>query len=52
MLIPAIQVQDLVKARKKRGGETVYALDDVFFSVQRGEIFGLLDPNGAEKQPH
>lgn len=32
----------------KRYGD-VTALDDVLLTVDRGEIFGFLDPNGAEE---
>ncbi len=35
---------------KKYGDFT--AVDDVSFNVHRGEIFGLLGPNGAEVHPH
>ncbi len=42
--IPAVEVQDLVF----RYGERT-ALDKVSFSVERGEIFGLLGPNGCGK---
>ena len=40
----AIVVQDLVKQYPR-----VRAVDGVSFSVDKGEIFGLLGPNGAEK---
>jgi len=40
----AIQVQNL----KKYFGKT-HAVDDVSFSVEKGEIFGFLGPNGAGK---
>jgi ABC-2 type transport system ATP-binding protein len=43
---PAIQVEHLVKRfpRAQRN-----AVDDISFSVRRGETFGLLGPNGAGK---
>ena len=42
--VPAIEVSDLVF---RYGDRT--ALDKVSFSVERGEIFGLLGPNGGGK---
>jgi len=41
---PVINVSGLHKAYK-----TVHAVDDVSFTVQRGEVFALLGPNGAGK---
>src|SRR2546428_9551212 len=43
---PAIAVEHLVKRypRTQRN-----AVDDISFSVRRGETFGLLGPNGAGK---
>jgi ABC-2 type transport system ATP-binding protein len=43
---PAIEVEHL--AKRYRGAKS-NALDDISFSVQRGETFGLLGPNGAGK---
>jgi ABC-2 type transport system ATP-binding protein len=43
---PAITVEHLVK-RFPRGQRN--AVDDISFSVRRGETFGLLGPNGAGK---
>jgi ABC-2 type transport system ATP-binding protein len=37
-----------VSRLRKTYGKTV-AADDVSFSVQEGEIFGLLGPNGTER---
>ncbi len=48
-MIPAIQVNNLVKVYEKRGRSPVRALDGISFAVQQGEIFGLLGPNGAGK---
>jgi ABC-2 type transport system ATP-binding protein len=42
----AIEVEHLVK-RYRRGQRN--AVDDISFSVRRGETFGLLGPNGAGK---
>ena len=41
---PAIEVEHL--AKRYRGAKS-NALDDISFSVRRGETFGLLGPNGA-----
>jgi ABC-2 type transport system ATP-binding protein len=43
---PAIEVHDLVKRYQK---SKTNAVDGVSFQVRRGEIFGLLVPNGAGK---
>jgi ABC-2 type transport system ATP-binding protein len=42
--LPAIEVQGLV-----RTFDEIRAVDDVSFSVRRGEMFGFLGPNGAGK---
>ena len=42
----SIEVQNLVKRYPKA---TFNAVDDISFSVRRGEIFALLGPNGAGK---
>jgi ABC-2 type transport system ATP-binding protein len=44
MSIPVIDVRTL----HKRYGDTV-AVDDISFTVEQGEIFGILWPNGAGK---
>ncbi|HVN85109.1 MAG TPA: ABC transporter ATP-binding protein [Candidatus Binatia bacterium] len=44
----AIDIQQLRHVYTGRGGERV-ALDNVTFAVQRGEVFGLLGPNGGGK---
>ena len=41
---PAIEVEHLTHAYAERT-----ALNDVSFSIRRGEIFGLLGPNGGGK---
>jgi sodium transport system ATP-binding protein len=43
-----IEVEGLTKQFPGRGGATV-AVDDLWFKVQPGEVFGLLGPNGAGK---
>ncbi len=45
----AVGVQDLVKTFPVRGGASLTAVDQVSFSVRRGEVFGFLGPNGAGK---
>jgi len=42
--MPAIDVKDLIKKFN-----TVTAVDNITFSVEKGECFGLLGPNGAGK---
>jgi ABC-2 type transport system ATP-binding protein len=50
---PAIQVRNLRKSFRKRNGfrkkSELWAIDDVSFSVARGETYGLLGPNGSGK---
>ncbi len=43
---PAVTVRDLVKRYPK---SPVNAVDGVSFEVRRGEVFGLLGPNGREE---
>jgi len=45
-----IQVENLVKIFvDKKQKKEIHAVDDINFSVKRGEIFGFLGPNGAGK---
>ena len=46
--MPAVHFQNVSKVYQGARG-TLRALDDVSFSIQRGEFFGLLGPNGAGK---
>jgi ABC-2 type transport system ATP-binding protein len=45
----AVEVHDLVKEFPAPGGGTLRAVDEVSFTVRRGEVFGFLGPNGAGK---
>lgn len=45
----AITVTDLTKVYPSRRGESVHALDDLSFSVDRGEFFSLVGPSGCGK---
>jgi ABC-2 type transport system ATP-binding protein len=47
--VPAIEVDGLSKVYPGRRGTAVAAVDDVTFSVRRGEVVGLLGANGAGK---
>jgi ABC-2 type transport system ATP-binding protein len=46
---PPILVRDLFKIYRKKGGQSVRALDGLSLRVEQGEIFGLLGRNGAGK---
>src|SRR5215468_1026578 len=50
---PAIHVRNLRKCFRKRNGfrktSELWAIDDVSFSVAKGETYGLLGPNGSGK---
>ena len=45
----AIEIADLGKIYKGRGGKQVKALHGIDLRIPRGSIFGLLGPNGAGK---
>lgn len=46
---PAVEVRELVRAYRGRGGELVRANDGLTFSVPQGQVFGLFGANGAGK---
>jgi len=41
---PVVRVQDVVKRYRKQ-----MAVDGASLSIERGEIYGLIGPDGAEK---
>lgn len=47
--VGTIKEATLHRLRKQRKMESIQALDGVTFSVNRGEIFGVVGPNGAGK---
>ena len=48
-LTPAIEIRELTKTFKRRGGQVVHAIDDVNLVVQPHEIVVLLGPSGCGK---
>lgn len=44
-----LEVTNLSRQFKNSAGKPFYAVKDVSFSIERGEIFSLLGPNGAGK---
>jgi ABC-type glutathione transport system ATPase component len=46
---PIIEVKNLIKTFNSRG-KKITAMNDVSFNVFKGEIFGMIGPNGAGLQ--
>ncbi|MDD5342090.1 MAG: ABC transporter ATP-binding protein [Patescibacteria group bacterium] len=47
--MPIIEVKNLVKKFPQPGGGELMAVADISFTIEPGEIFGLVGPNGAGK---
>ncbi len=46
---PYLQVGDINDSSAKGGSDLVWALQDINFEVQKGEVFGIVGKNGAGK---
>lgn len=50
MFMPSvIEVTNLQKEYRLKGGKALVAVQGISFSIEKGEIFGILGPNGAGK---
>lgn len=47
--MPLLRVENLRKEFEGRGGDTVYAVDGVSFSIEPGEVLGLIGESGSGK---